>query len=94
VIFAQVPAVDNPWGAIAVVAFFAFQAWNLWIAYQARAASAVNTGKIEEVHGVVNSRMTELLELTRKASRAEGTKDEQTRVKAELTNAGPTERPA
>jgi len=30
---------------------------------------------IREVHDLVNSRMTELLELTRKASRAEGVED-------------------
>ncbi len=32
--------------------------------------------QIEQIHSLINSRMTELLELTRKSARAEGMKEE------------------
>lgn len=40
----------------------------------ALAVSIYNTTKINEVHVLMNSRLTELLELTKKASMAEGLK--------------------
>ena len=40
------------------------------------ALGVINRGKISEVHQQINSRMTELLELTRKSSRAEGAREQ------------------
>jgi hypothetical protein len=43
------------------------------VAEQAKATEE----KVDGIHGLVNSRMTELLELTRQSSKAEGIKQEQ-----------------
>jgi hypothetical protein len=53
VILSQIPAVDNPWMAVAVVAFFALQAWQLWV-------SSRNSKGISEVHKASDGRFTEL----------------------------------
>ncbi len=42
------------------------------MSYRASLASKANTGKIEELHLVVNSRLTQLIEATRAAAHSEG----------------------
>jgi hypothetical protein len=42
-----------------------------------------NGGKVDDLHVIVNNRLTELLHLTEKSSHAEGVKDEKARSKLE-----------
>ena len=43
--------------------------------------SIYNTTQIKEVHVMMNSRLSELLDLTRASSKAEGVKEERDRLK-------------
>jgi hypothetical protein len=47
---------------------------------------AVAIAKIREVHFLINSRLTELIEMTKTASRAEGVIEGRDNVRAEIAN--------
>lgn len=51
----------------------------LLAALGAMAIGLINVSKLRTVHGQINSRMDELLELTRVSAKAEGVKQEQDR---------------
>ena len=71
---------QNFWEFAGLVVMIGFQVWSLFRQNRLQANQT-------ELHGLVNSRMTELLELTRKSSEAEG-KESERRVQ-EMRGNGP-----
>ena len=79
----DVTQITNPWQMVVIVmpgllafltsAFAAYIALqNKKLAVSTDRSSSNNEGKIQELHVIMNSRLNEMMELTRKLARAEG----------------------